>query len=395
MNAVARHRSEIPYNHEVFRWARERLEYALELAAKKTNVSVDRVEEWESGDKSPTVIQARKLAALYDRPFLEFFSKTIPNVPETELVPDFRFQRGVNSAENIALREIQTWAEEQRLNALDLLQLIGEEAPTFPTEFYSGVHDDVEEVAKKVRAGLNFDIGVQRSMKSKDRGTLPGILRQMIESCGVLVLKQSGIRKLRARGICLYAEPLPVIIFGSEAPSGQAFTLVHEFAHILLKTSAISGAPRFGNGSPSKKVEGWCNRFAAAFLMPIENIAADMGAIDEPMSAISDDRLRLLANRYAVSQHAMLIRLVNLRYVHPLYYWRVKRPGFIAQEEEYKGGGRSAYYGTRYRNSRGDLYTGLVLEAWNGGRITNHNAAEFMGIKNLTHLNDIRDNFKA
>ena len=71
----------------------------------------------------------------------------------------------------------------------------------------------------------------------------------------------------------------------------------------------------------------------------------------------------------------------------------MKRPEFLQQEREFKGGGRAKYYGTRYRSAHGDLYTGLVLEAWGEGQITNHNAAEFMGIKNLRHLNDIRDDF--
>lgn len=111
------------------------------------------------------------------------------------------------------------------------------------------------------------------------------------------------------------------------------------------------------------------------------------------MDAIDDDHLGQLSNRYAVSRHAMLIRLVNLGYVKPTYYWFTKRPQFLREEEDFEPRGRPPYYGSRYRSSRGDFYTGLVLEAWTSGRITNHNAAEFMGIKNLSHLNDIRTHF--
>jgi hypothetical protein len=71
----------------------------------------------------------------------------------------------------------------------------------------------------------------------------------------------------------------------------------------------------------------------------------------------------------------------------------VKKPLFDAQEANYKSFARSKYYGSRYRSSLGNLYTGLVIEAWNSGRITNHGAAEYMGIKNFEHLFDIRDNF--
>jgi len=89
----------------------------------------------------------------------------------------------------------------------------------------------------------------------------------------------------------------------------------------------------------------------------------------------------------------MLIRLVNLGYVSEAYYWETKKPQFDRDEEHFKGFGLPKYYGRRYEGSVGDLYTGLVLEAWNSGRITNHNAAEYMGIANFKHLNDIRDNF--
>ena len=91
----------------------------------------------------------------------------------------------------------------------------------------------------------------------------------------------------------------------------------------------------------------------------------------------------------------MLIRLVQLKYVDEDFYWSQKRPEFLQQEQDFKGGGIPAYYGTRYRNAYGDTYTALVLDAWGNGRITNHNAAELLGIKNLAHLFDIRDNFSG
>lgn len=101
-----------------------------------------------------------------------------------------------------------------------------------------------------------------------------------------------------------------------------------------------------------------------------------------------------MASAFCVSRHAALVRLIELGYVSERFYWETKRAQFIEQENAFKGGGRAEYYGSRYRSSRGDLYTGLVLEAWSNGIITNHNAAEFMGIKNLAHLDDIRNRFR-
>ena len=108
---------------------------------------------------------------------------------------------------------------------------------------------------------------------------------------------------------------------------------------------------------------------------------------------MSDERLAELASRFRVSPHAMVIRLVHLGYINANFYWGVKKPLFDAIEAKYKSMGRPKYYGSRYRSSLGNLYTGLVIEAWNSGRITNHSAAEYMGIKNFEHLFAIRDNF--
>jgi Zn-dependent peptidase ImmA (M78 family)/DNA-binding XRE family transcriptional regulator len=390
-------RKEIPYNRRVMKWARERRRLRLEDAARKVNVAPERLAEWERDDASdaPTIRQARALADFYHRPFLEFFSPGIPVLKEPELAPDFRFHRIAPGDDEITgLFEIQKWAEEIRLNTLDLFELIGEPARPFPSDLYCEVHEDVDLAAARVRERMLFPTEMQTALRAREREAFPSMLRRKLESLGILVLKHSGLQKYRTRGVCLYDEVLPLIVFGSESAGATAFTLTHEFAHILLAQSAFSAYPRFGKGSDKKKIEGWCNRFAAAFLMPREAIVEQMRDFPKRSASVSDATLRDLANLFAVSPHAALIRLVNLDFVDPSFYWRVKRPQFIKQEQEFKGFGRAPYYGSRYRNRHGDLYTGLVLEAWGAGRITNHSAAEFMGIKKLDHLNDIRSNFQ-
>lgn len=388
---------DLPYNPDVLLWARERLGLSVESAARKIQVRADRIADWEAGNRKPTVRQARKLAKTYGRPFLEFFANERPNVPDVQLIPDFRLHRVPPSQFDIlALEQVQRWAEEMRLNALDLYDLIQESPHSFPDSLFCRVTDDAEQKAELARTVMGFPLTDQLSMLSNEERLLPSILRKHFEKMGMLVLRQNEMAKSRARGICLYAEPLPVIVFGKEQPTAQAFTLLHEFGHVMLKASGISGAPRFGgsNPTPMKKIEGWCNRFAAAFLVPSSALAEQFAKPEAPLSSIDDHKLRKLARHFSISRHAMLIRLVHLGYVESSYYWSNKREVFIQEEEGYEGGGQSKYYGTRYLNSAGSLYTGLVLEAWESGRITNHNAAEFMGITtSLSHLNDIRDNF--
>jgi Zn-dependent peptidase ImmA (M78 family)/DNA-binding XRE family transcriptional regulator len=393
---MARSAAKIPFNTEVLRWARERLRLDAFAAAERAHVRPEKIIDWEEGRSSPTVRQARELAAVYDRPFLEFLSPAIPVFPPLKSAPDFRsYPEKPGPGELTALEGVQEWAESQRLNALDLYEELGEQPPRFDDKLRSSLNEDPERAATNVRKCLNFPIERQTELKSDVRYTFPTILRKVIESAGVLVLKQSGLSKVRTRGISLYYDVLPIIVFGNESPGGQAFTLAHEFAHVVIGQSAISGdAPLVHKkGSLKRRVEGWCNAFAAAFLMPADVVRAHSLAPKSYLSEIGNDQLGALANRFAVSKHAMLVRLVALRLVSPEHYWRVKRPIFIKEEASYSGGGRPEYYGSRYRNALGDLYTGLVLEALSTGRIGVHSASEFMGIKNVRHLVDIRENF--
>lgn len=388
----------LPVNPEVLIWARERAGYDVDEAASKISVKPTKISDWEAGKSKPTPRQGRLLAKVYERPFLEFFAKTIPEVQEVDLVPDFRFYpEGPTKREMRALEAIQAWAEEQRTNALDLIEELGEQPPVFSSNLRFSIDSDPEVAASIAREALRFSIDEQISQPSRIRQQMPNILRNKIEQMGVLVLKQGGLTKLRARGVCLYAEPLPVIVFGNEAPSAQAFTLAHEFGHILIGESAISGGPRLksnGSDEQSKKVEYWCNGFAAAFMIPVDALESMEARPTQPASQFDLSRLSKLADEFAVSRHAMLIRLVTLEYVQSDFYWTQMRPVFKREEENYQGFGRPSYYGKRYVNSRGLFYTGLVLDAWSSGRITSHNAAEYMGIKNLEHLKDIREDFR-
>lgn len=137
--AAASHR-DIPFNNQVLRWARERHGRSYEDAARGVGVTAAKVIEWESGTAKPTVRQARKLAEIYERPFLEFFSKQIPVIAEPELVPDFRLYRDAPPPEEShKLLEIQAWAETLRLNALDLFEILGYQPPTFPSSLYADI----------------------------------------------------------------------------------------------------------------------------------------------------------------------------------------------------------------------------------------------------------------
>jgi Zn-dependent peptidase ImmA (M78 family) len=394
MASSARKKETIPFNADVLKWAREWRGRSVDEVASKLKQPTQKILDWEDKKSGtvPTVPQARSLAEFYERPFLEFFRSAPPPVKEPELVPDLRRPRDakrLNAEQERDLKSIQSWAEAQRENAIDLFSEIGEEPPPLPTELHAAVANNPNTVADEARNALHFDISEQTALRSKQH-LLPNVLRNKFGSAGILTFRRSELKKLGIRGICIFADPLPVIVYGNESPSAQAFTLAHELAHIALGHSGIIGPVR-KNSSPTEK---WCDQFAASFLMPQKDVREVVGAMpNTPADEISDSDLSSYSRHFSVSRHAMLIRQVHLGYVKESFYWNKKKSQFDTEEANFKQFGRAEYYGTRYRNTLGDFYTGLVLQAWTSGRITNHNAAEFMGIKNFSHLNDIREHF--
>jgi Zn-dependent peptidase ImmA (M78 family) len=384
-----------PFTPAIFRWARDRAGYSVEYAAEKISVPPHVLADWENehGEFFPTIKQARDLAELYRRAFLEWFLPAPPELPEPKLIPDYRLYRDAESvADAREIRDAQLWAETQRDSALDLYEELGDEPPQISPRLFSGIKDDVDAVVAAVREEMNFPIEQQAGLfTSQQRMGVPSLVRDKIESLGILTLRRSDLKRYGVRGFCIAEFPLPVIVFTNESPNAQAFTLGHELAHVLLRQSAISGAmPKSGGDAGVRRVEEWCNNFSAAFLMPRHTVLARYPVPNTPKETIADAVITELATYFGVSEHAMLIRLVSLRYVDESFYWGVKKPLYDAIERNFKSFGRPKFYGRRYTSSLGSLYTSLVFEALETGKITNHNAAEFMGIKNLAHLRDIR-----
>ena len=321
-----------------------------EEVASKLKLPPEQIQAWEdkNSSRSPTVRQARLLADLYKRHFLEFFLDKPPAIQEPTLVPlpDFRLYRGaVDPQKSLELKRLQSWAETQRINAFDLFDEIGEVPPQFPVELFASIFDNVEEKAILARRVLKFPIFEQMSLASDERDRLPEILRYKLETIGTLTFKLTTLSGLDARGFCFAEFPLPVITFGKESPRAQAFTIVHEFAHLLLRQSSISGPiTRTGGSSTARQVERWCNEFAAAFLMPRSELERIFPRPVARLKSIDDDFLRRIANRFSVSDHAALLRLVDLNFIDEEYYWNKKRAEFDSYERSYRGGGIARYY---------------------------------------------------
>jgi len=103
-------------------------------------------------------------------------------------------------------------------------------------------------------------------------------------------------------------------------PVRQRFTIAHELGHYLLHLGLSSHFDRdyrvnyrSAESSEATNVEEIeANFFAASLLMPRQFLEVD----DAVKALDSDASVEKLAKRYAVSRHAMSLRLANVYRVH-------------------------------------------------------------------------------
>lgn len=102
----------------------------------------------------------------------------------------------------------------------------------------------------------------------------------------------------------------------------QRFTIAHELAHLLLhkdeQLHVDERSPiRFRDTMSSRAVDRTeieANQFAAELLMPFDLLTGEISKLPERMS--TEDGIRLLAERFLVSEQAMTFRLSGLGLLH-------------------------------------------------------------------------------
>jgi transcriptional regulator with XRE-family HTH domain len=208
---------------KVFKWARESAKMTEEIAASKIAVSVDKLQEWEKGERYPTIRQAQTLAKAYRRPFALFFLPDIPS--DFHPLQDFRKKgsKELSTSSIFIIREIQ----QKQAWISDVNEENGEEKVSFIGRF--SVKDNPTVVAEDIIKAL----GVNPLYYKTNNPILEWI--DGAESNGIFISRTSFIHsrlKLDSselQGFAIADEYAPFVFINSDdwnAP--QLFTLVHE-----------------------------------------------------------------------------------------------------------------------------------------------------------------------
>ncbi len=259
-------------NHEMLRWARERVGLPPGEIAKAIGVAEVRVLAFERGEARPTFRQAEKWAA---KTYIPFGFLYLDRPPEDTLpIPDLR-RVGDGGVEPLSadfydlLQDVlykHGWYREY-------LQELGVPRVTFVGSYKPNA--PIENLAGQIR----MRTGLSLLRKGRDDEKLRQWFRGC-EKCGIWILR-SGIvgsntrRPLRVkefRGFAIADRVAPLVfINGRDAKAAQFFTLAHELTHIWLGESGISN-PSLAE-RPTRQghaLERYCNEVAAEVLAPAE-----------------------------------------------------------------------------------------------------------------------------
>jgi len=363
---------------EVLRWARESLKLPPGEAARRIGLKESRLAQFESGEVEPTINQLRAMANAYHRPLGALFLPEPPAEEHILTVPDYRRSQTRSRVEPRPLKAAIFRAMRQQAALREIAQELKtpEAELGLPFQVESDVNSEV--LGARLREHLSID-GYSLSILSRS----DVFLRELVRTCeglNVTVIQVQSVDTQDMRGFSLGEGTCPVIALnGADWPRGKIFTLLHELAHVALRTSGLCDLPEIEDA----ELERRCNEAAAAALMPRETFLES--SQDRPR-LIGVTYARALGSSYGVSGEAALLRMVNLGLAEWDDYWRLL-PEFRDAYLRYKADEKSnatpdspLYYQLKTRDL-GRRFIRTVLQAY---------AEDLLSSRDLTTLLEVK-----
>jgi Zn-dependent peptidase ImmA (M78 family)/transcriptional regulator with XRE-family HTH domain len=325
----------VPITPSVLTWAMRESGYTPESLAKDLKVSTETIAAWLGGSKQPNLTEFWKLVSLLKRPPATFLLPTSPI--STPLPIQFRRPSGA-SRSDLTTRERHAIRGARRLQeTVSWILRELEEQPAHLPQF--GIVQHVEQIAPQVRQLLTASLNGSFGTDWQDSSDAWEDWRKAVEGAGILVF-QFSMGKEAVGGFSLWDDVAPVIAINTAWNSAaRIFSLFHELGHLVTRTSSACLEAR-GNklSTHADETERWCERFAAAVLIPRESLA---GFLEDHLKwhpgqqIVRLDSAKRIANNFRVSLRSSVLRLIELGWASWSLYQEI--PPY--SDDKPKGGG--------------------------------------------------------
>jgi len=372
-------------------WARKSA--GLDLAAASSKLAMDEttLAKWELGESAPSIPQLRKVAELYKRPLAVLYLSEPPD--GFQPLRDFRRLPGSSMASVDSAIVIEERRSRQRRElALELAADMDEVVPRFVA--VASLDEDPEAVGERVREELGVSVTEQATWRDSEGREAFNAWRGRIEGEGVLVFQSDKFSAAEASGFAIWEDHAPIIVVSRKGTHARrkTFSLLHEFAHLMLRASGVSDMDIDGDTTrppEEQRVEVFCNAVAAAALMPRAHLLSHPVVLRHPSDQAqwSDDELREVSRNFGTSREALLRRLLTLGKTTRAFY-RDSRDRFEREWEESRAKQRAGNPDGIPRNmpqealgNLGRPLVGRVMDQYHQQQLSLSEVAGYLGLK--------------
>ncbi|MDP6476010.1 MAG: ImmA/IrrE family metallo-endopeptidase, partial [Alphaproteobacteria bacterium] len=263
-------------------------------------------------------------------------------------------------------------ASAQQINLYELCQGQNPAESLITSDLEFPIQKNLEQMAREVREYIGISLEEQCSWNT-DEDALANWRQALIDN-GVFVFKDA-FRVPEYSGFSLYDEVFPVIyVNNSAAKTRQIFTLFHELAHLLFRTSGIDtigGEYIKTLSAPDRQIEITCNQFAAQFLLPEEAFQKAFVGLDP-----TENTAELLASKFHVSREFVFRIFLDRNLIKETDY--VDAAAKWVDQRQAGTGGNSYWNKIVYL---GRDYIELALSQYHQNRIDQNQLAEYLDSK--------------
>ena len=360
-------------NPKSMEWALRSTGWNTGELAKEAKIEPDTLERWGRTGKSVRLTELERVCKKLRVPITVFF---VESLPEIKLPKDYRRTRGSKTLSKDTLFAIKDSSHHQML-ARRMLSLQGIKpgpgiSPATPD-------DDPEHMADRERVGFNDDCDYSTAKKEREAYWT---LRDRVEEDNIFVM-QYKMDMGDARGFTLPSkDPAIIVINSADSYRSKMFTLLHEYAHILLNGDGICLPEEIADNA----IEAWCNTFAGAFLMPRQSFESRFRSVAGDL-AKPNLVLNRLSKMFAASKLAMAVRIAAILGEHDAkkyldYCYGLPHAGI--------SGGGLASPADKCVNRCGKRFAGMVLELGERRLITSADMIRYLGLKSK-HFDDVSE----
>ena len=367
-------------NPEILRWARARMGLSSKQVESLAGIAAERITEWEHAREAPALSDLQNLAEIYDCPVGYFF---LDSPPEEKQALDFR---------GLTTEKIDALSYETHVHLSEFLRLTDYltslvENLNLPHEVEINTVDmdePVESVARRERKRFGFTPETRERWASTNEAF--DFWRESIESRGVFVIALK-LKVSEVRGASRWDSPrTPAILVNRmdmEAATGRCFTLLHEWAHLLIKRPGL--VCDFRGQAKGAKIERFANQFAAEILVPKNEFELHLKNrnLYTKRPRWGDPLIDEIRRDFRVSRDVIAILLEEME-LAPRGFYRDKRASWDQRKPFFRGftgERRGRTKATRRLLEIGRPVADLISVGYDRGAISKLDLAELLNMK--------------